>query len=203
MTTRPGRGVHTTDTQARPIAGPPRRCDSAVRARPIRAPSMPLPKFTETVEALEREALSEHQGVVRQLDRAVEAVTHHDAQLAGQVLAGEPAAQDRDRRLQDRMLAALASHRAAPDLQMLASLLHVLRGLRRIRGQCSSMARLASTNTPATPEATALHELVESCAALTVSTVWLARGRRERIARARCDRRVRGPALAAKRPDNR
>lgn len=136
---------------------------------------MPLPKFTETVEALEREALSEHHGVVRQLDRAVEAVTHHDAQLAGQVLAGEPAAQDRDRLLQDRMLAALASHRAAPDLQMLASLLHVLRGLRRIRGQCSSMARLASTNTPATGEATALHELVESCAALSVSTVWLAR----------------------------
>jgi phosphate transport system protein len=134
-----------------------------------------LPKFTETVEALEREALSELQGVVRQLDRAVEAVTRQDAQLAGQVLVHEAAGEDRYRILQERVLAALASHRGAPDLQMLASLLHVLRGLRRIGGQCASMARLASAATVAAPEPTALLELVEGAAALSVSAVWLAR----------------------------
>ena len=58
---------------------------------------------------------------------------------------------------------------------MLASLLHVLRGLRRIGGQCASMARLAASTTAAAPEPTALSELVEGAAALSVSAVWLAR----------------------------
>jgi phosphate transport system protein len=133
----------------------------------------PLPKFTETVEALERDALGELQAVVRQLDRAVEAVTRQDAQLAGQVLVGEEAAEHRYRLLQERVLGALASHRGAPDLQMLAALLHVLRGLRRIARQCGNMARLAATTTAAAP--TALVELVEGAAALSVSGVWLAR----------------------------
>jgi phosphate transport system protein len=105
----------------------------------------------------------------------VEAVTRQDARLAGGVLAGEAAAQDRYRLLQDRVLSALASHRGATDLQMLASLLHVLRGLRRIAGQCASMARLASTATAAASEPTTLLELVEGAAALSVSGVWLAR----------------------------
>jgi phosphate uptake regulator len=136
----------------------------------------PLPKFTETVEALERDALGELQGVVRQLDRAVEAVTRPDAQLAGQMLLGEEAAEHRYRLLQQRVLAALASHRGAPDLQMLASLLHVLRGSRRIAGQCASMARLASTTAAAAaPAPIALLELVEGAGALSVSGVWLAR----------------------------
>jgi phosphate uptake regulator len=135
----------------------------------------PLPKFTETVEALERDALGELQGVVRQLDRAVEAVTRPDAQLAGQMLVGEEAAEHRYRLLQQRVLAALASHRGAPDLQMLASLLHVLRGSRRIARQCASMARLASTTAAAAPEPIALLELVEGAGALSVSGVWLAR----------------------------
>lgn len=135
----------------------------------------PLPKFTHTVEELEREALGELQGVVRQLDRAVEAVTRKDAQLAGQVLVHEAAGEDRYRILQERVLTALASHRGVPDLQMLASLLHVLRGLRRIGGQCASMARLASMTTAAPPEPTALLDLVEGAAALSVSGVWLAR----------------------------
>jgi phosphate uptake regulator len=133
----------------------------------------PLPKFSGTVETLEREALSELQGVVRQLDRAVEAVTRQDAQLAGQVLVDETAAEDRHRLVHQQVLGALASHRTAPDLQMLASLLHVLRGWRRIGGQCARMARLVST--PAATEAPALLELVEGGAALSVSAVWLAR----------------------------
>jgi phosphate uptake regulator len=58
---------------------------------------------------------------------------------------------------------------------MLASLLHVQRGLRRIAGQCASMARLASIAAPAAPKPTALLELVEGAAALSVSAVWLAR----------------------------
>jgi phosphate uptake regulator len=135
----------------------------------------PLPKFTETVEALERDALGELQGVVRQLDRAVEAVTRPDAQLAGQMLVGEEAAEHRYRLLQQRVLAAMASHRGAPDLQMLASLLHVLRGSRRIAGQCASMARLASTTAAPAREPIALLELVEGAGALSVSGVWLAR----------------------------
>jgi phosphate transport system protein len=135
----------------------------------------PLPRFTATVETLEREALGELQGVVRQLDRSVEAVTGQDERLADQVLRNEEAAEERYRLLQERVLAALASHRGAPDLQMLASLLHVLRGLRRIGGQCASMARLASATTAAAPEPTALSELVEGAAALSVSAVWLAR----------------------------
>jgi phosphate uptake regulator len=135
----------------------------------------PLPKFAETVHALERDALSELQQVVRQLDRAVEAVTCADAQLADQVLVDQAAAELRYRDLQQRVLEALASHRGAPDLQMLASLLHVLRGLRRIAGQAASMARLTSAAPAAVPEPTALLELVEGAAALSVSAVWLAR----------------------------
>jgi phosphate uptake regulator len=135
----------------------------------------PLPKFTETVEALERDVLGELQGVVRQLDRAVEAVTASDAERAGQVVASEAAAGHRYGLLQQRVLAALASHRGAPDLQMLACLLHVLRGLRRIAGQSANMARLTSAATGAAPQRTALLELVEGAAALSVSAVWLAR----------------------------
>jgi phosphate uptake regulator len=58
---------------------------------------------------------------------------------------------------------------------MLASLLHALRGSLRIRGQCVSMVKLVPTGMPAGPESTALLELVESAAALSISGVWLAR----------------------------
>jgi phosphate uptake regulator len=136
---------------------------------------IPLPKFTATVEALERDVLGELQGVVRQLDGAVEAVTASDAHRADQVVASHAAAERRYGLLQQRVLAGLASHRGAPDLQMLASLLHVLRGLRRIAGQSASMARLTSEATGAAREPTALLELVEGAAALSVSGVWLAR----------------------------
>lgn len=170
---RAGRGVHATDTQARPIAGHPGRWDSAsTNGREWRTG---LPNFTDAVAALEREVLGELQAVVRQLDRSVEAVTHQDADLAGDVLATETAAEARYRILQERLLAALADHRAAPDLQMLACLLHVIRGSRRIDEQCASMVKLASTSAPAVPEATTLLELVEGAAALSVSAVWLAR----------------------------
>jgi phosphate uptake regulator len=136
---------------------------------------MPLPNFTATVEALEREALGELQRIVRQLDRAVEAVTRQDAHLAHEVLGAEEAAQERYRVLQERVLTALADHHATPDLQMLTSLLHVLRCLRRIAAQCASMARLVSTTAAPGAEDKGLVEIVEGAAALSVSGVWLAR----------------------------
>ncbi|MBV9414320.1 MAG: phosphate uptake regulator PhoU [Solirubrobacterales bacterium] len=134
-----------------------------------------MPKFTETVEELEREALGELQAVVRQLDRAVEAVTRQNAALGADVIAAQNDAEQRYRRVQEHLLAALASHRAAADLQMLASLLHVLRGVRRIRAQCENMAKLVGTGIPPAPEAPVLLELVEGAAALSISGVWLAR----------------------------
>jgi phosphate transport system protein len=136
---------------------------------------MALPMLTEPVEELERAALGELQAVVRQLDRAVEAVTGQDAQLAAEVLAVDGAADRQCRLIQERVLAALTSHRAPPDLQMLACLVHVLRGSRRIGGQCVHMAELVPATPPLTAGSTALLELVEGAAALAVSGVWLAR----------------------------
>jgi phosphate transport system protein len=136
---------------------------------------MALPVFTEPVEELERAALSELQAVVRQLDRAVEAVTRQDARLAAEVCTVDAAADRQCRLIQERVLAALTSHRAPPDLQMLACVLHILRGSRRIGGQCVNMAELVPAAAPQTAESTALLELVEGAAALSVSGVWLAR----------------------------
>jgi phosphate transport system protein len=134
------------------------------------------PTFTQTVEKFEREALGELQAVVRQLDRAIEAVTRQDVALADEVLCAESDADHRCRTVQEHLLAALADNRTAADLQMLASLLHIFRGLRRIRGQCANMAKLVPTPMPAGPEAVALLDLVDGAAALSISAVWLARG---------------------------
>ena len=136
---------------------------------------MALPMLTEPVEELERAALGELQAVVRQLDRAVEAVTRQDVELAAEVLAVDGAADRQCRLIQERVLAALTSHRAPPDLQMLACLLHVLRGSRRIGSQCVHMAELVPATAPPPAESTALLELIEGAAALSVSGVWLAR----------------------------
>ena len=169
--------MHASHTQASPLAGRQARCDSGLREAPNNqpTPARPLPKFTETVEDLERETLGELQAVVRHLDRAVESVIRQDAQLAGEVLSAGATADRRYPAVQEHLLAALSSHRAPADLQMLASLLHVLRGMRRIRGQCANLAKLVPSPLPAGHDTNALLELVEGAAALSISAVWLAR----------------------------
>ena len=133
-----------------------------------------LPNLTEDALQMEHETLGELQAVVRKLDRVVEAIIGRDDELAAEV-GDEGSADRRCKLLQERLLAALASHPAASDLLMLTSLLHVVGCLRRIERECMSMARLGLTARPAVVETSALSELVKSAAALAVSGVWLAR----------------------------
>lgn len=134
-----------------------------------------LPTFTQSAQQLEHETLCELQAVIRRLDRAVEAVVGQDECLATEVRDDERSAHRRHKLLKENLLAALGSDPAPSDLQMLASLLHVVGCVRRIDRQCASMARLAPTARPAAAEVSVLPKLVEGAASLSVSAVWLAR----------------------------
>ncbi len=134
----------------------------------------PLP-LAATVEALEGETLSELKEVVRQFDRAVDAVIRQDHGLAGAVIADGDAIERRCALLHARILTALACRPRPADLQMLAAVLHIARGVQGVGVQCARIANLVSAQAPRTSELAKLLELVDHAAGCAVSALWLGR----------------------------
>ena len=100
-------------------------------------------QFRETLRELEADTLGGLDLVVQQLDRALEALSYQDVELAGMVVADDDRIDGRYLEVHQGILSLLA--RQAPvagDLRIVAALLHALRCMERMGDQCVNIAKL-------------------------------------------------------------
>jgi phosphate transport system protein len=99
--------------------------------------------FRESLKELEQQALGGLDLVIGQLDRALEAISYQDVELAGMVVADDDRIDGRYLEVHQGILSLLA--RQAPvagDLRVVAALLHVIRCIERMGDQCVNVAKL-------------------------------------------------------------
>src|ERR1700759_1796622 len=99
--------------------------------------------FREALKDLERQTLGGMDLVLQQLDRALEAVSYQDVELAGMVVADDDRIDGRYLEVHQGILSLLA--RQAPvagDLRIVAALLHAIRCVERMGDQCVDVAKL-------------------------------------------------------------
>jgi phosphate transport system protein len=100
-------------------------------------------QFRETIKELEQQTLGGLELVIGQLDRALEAITYQDVELAGMVVADDDRIDGRYLEVHQGILSLLA--RQAPvagDLRIVAALLHIIRCVERMGDQCVNIAKL-------------------------------------------------------------
>ncbi len=100
-------------------------------------------QFRETLRLLEEQALGGLDLVCSQLDRALEAISYQDVELAGMVVADDDRIDGRYLEVHQGILSLLA--RQAPvagDLRVVAALLHIIRCVERMGDQCVNIAKL-------------------------------------------------------------
>jgi phosphate transport system protein len=100
-------------------------------------------QFREMLKELEEGTLGGLGMVVQQLDRALEALSFQDVELAGMVVADDDRIDGRYLEVHQGILSLLA--RQAPvagDLRIVAALLHTLRCMERMGDQCVNIAKL-------------------------------------------------------------
>jgi phosphate transport system protein len=99
--------------------------------------------FRETLRELEAQALGGLDLVVQQLDRALEAVSYQDVELAGMVVADDDRIDGRYLEVHQGILSLLALQApVAGDLRIVAALLHMIRCVERMGDQCVNIAKL-------------------------------------------------------------
>jgi phosphate transport system protein len=100
-------------------------------------------QFRETLRGLETQTLEGLDMVVQQLDRALEAVSYQDVELAGMVVADDDRIDGRYLEVHQGILSLLARQApVATDLRIVAALLHTLRCMERMGDQCVNIAKL-------------------------------------------------------------
>jgi phosphate transport system protein len=100
-------------------------------------------QFRETLKLLEAQTLEGLDMVVGQLDRALEAVSYQDVELAGMVVADDDRIDGRYLEVHQGILSLLARQApVATDLRTVAALLHTLRCMERMGDQCVNIAKL-------------------------------------------------------------
>ncbi|MFL5823322.1 MAG: phosphate signaling complex protein PhoU [Solirubrobacteraceae bacterium] len=100
-------------------------------------------EFRETLKALEDDTLGGLDIVIQQLDRALEAITYQDVELAGMVVADDDRIDGRYLEVHQGILSLLARQApVATDLRVVAALLHSLRCMERMGDQCVNIAKL-------------------------------------------------------------
>ena len=100
-------------------------------------------QFREDLKELERQVLGGLDLVMGQMDRALEAVSYQDVELAAMVVADDDRIDGRYLEVHQGILSLLA--RQAPvagDLRIVAALLHVIRCIERMGDQCVNIAKL-------------------------------------------------------------
>jgi len=99
--------------------------------------------FRESLRDLENQVLGGLDLVMTQLDRALEAISYQDVELAGMVVADDDRIDGRYLEVHQGILSLIA--RQAPvagDLRIVAALLHVIRCIERMGDQCVNIAKL-------------------------------------------------------------
>src|SRR5579863_4458242 len=100
-------------------------------------------QFREALKTLEEQTLGGMDLVISQLDRALEAISYQDVELAAMVVADDDRIDGRYLEVHQGILSLLA--RQAPvagDLRIVAALLHILRCVERMGDQCVNIAKL-------------------------------------------------------------
>src|SRR5207248_10186510 len=99
--------------------------------------------YREALRDLERQALGGLDLVTQQLDRALEALSYQDVELAGMVVADDDRIDGRYLEIHQGVLSMLATQApVAGDLRIVAALLHVIRCVERMGDQCVNVAKL-------------------------------------------------------------
>jgi phosphate transport system protein len=119
-------------------------------------------QFRETLKELESQALGGLDLVVAQLDRAMEAVSYQDVELAGMVVADDDRIDGRYLEVHQGVLSLLA--RQAPvagDLRVVAALLHIIRCVERMGDQCVNIAKLVPLSGHEQPKDSEILEAID------------------------------------------
>ena len=100
--------------------------------------------------------------VVQALDRALEAVSYQDVELAGMVVADDDRIDGRYLEVHQGILSLLALQSpVATDLRIVAALLHVIRHAERMGDQCVNVAKLLPLSGYEAPKDKDLLDLIE------------------------------------------
>jgi phosphate transport system protein len=99
--------------------------------------------YREALKELERQTLEALDMVVQALDRALEAISYQDVELASMVVADDDRIDGRYLEVHQGILSLLALQTpVATDLRIVAALLHVIRHAERMGDQCVNIAKL-------------------------------------------------------------
>jgi len=99
--------------------------------------------YREALKHLEDQSLVGLDMVIQQLDRALEALSYQDVELAGMVVADDDRIDGRYLEIHQGVLSLLATQApVAGDLRIVAALLHVIRCVERMGDQCVNVAKL-------------------------------------------------------------
>ena len=129
-------------------------------------------QFRETLKELEEGTLGGLDMVVGQLDRALEALSFQDIELAGMVVADDDRIDGRYLEVHQGILSLLA--RQAPvagDLRIVAALLHTLRCMERMGDQCVNIAKLIPLSGYESPKDKDIMDAIERMGNLARSQV--------------------------------
>ena len=129
-------------------------------------------QYREDLKALEQQTLGGLDLVMQQLDRALEAISYQDVELAGMVVADDDRIDGRYLEVHQAILSLLA--RQAPvagDLRIVAALLHILRCIERMGDQCVNIAKLVPLSGHEAPKDKDILDLIERMGQLARSQV--------------------------------
>jgi phosphate transport system protein len=129
-------------------------------------------QFRESLRELEDQTLGGLDLVVSQLDRALEAISYQDVELAGMVVADDDRIDGRYLEVHQGVLSLLA--RQAPvagDLRIVAALLHMIRCVERMGDQCVNMAKLVPLSGYEAPKDKLILDSIERMGQLARSQV--------------------------------
>ncbi|MDQ6778480.1 MAG: phosphate signaling complex protein PhoU [Actinomycetota bacterium] len=128
--------------------------------------------YREALKALERQTLEALDMVVQALDRALEAVSYQDVELASMVVADDDRIDGRYLEVHQGILSLLALQTpVATDLRIVAALLHVIRHAERMGDQCVNIAKLIPLSGYEAPKDKDLLDAIERMGQLARSLV--------------------------------
>jgi phosphate transport system protein len=129
-------------------------------------------QFRETLKELEVQGLGGLDLVIQQLDRALEAISYQDVELAAMVVADDDRIDGRYLEVHQGILSLLA--RQAPvagDLRIVAALLHIIRCVERMGDQCVNIAKLVPLSGYEAPKDKDILDAIERMGQLARSQV--------------------------------
>jgi len=129
-------------------------------------------RFQEELRTLEDQTLGALDMVVSTLDRALEALSHQDVELASIVIHDDDRIDGRFLEVHQGILSLLALQApVASDLRVVAALLHTIKHAERMGDQCVNIAKLIPLSGHEPPRNKQLMELIEQMGVLARSEV--------------------------------